>query len=49
MNFGEDFLAPYKGRHSFRRPEFVLNKHSKINRAKQLSSFEAGVDLTRIL
>jgi len=45
MNFGEDFLAPYKGRYYFSRPEF-LNKHSKINQAKQLSSFEAGVDLT---
>ena len=46
MNFGEDFLAPYKGRYYFSRAEFVLNKHSKINQAKQLSSFEARVDLT---
>ena len=46
MNFGEYFLALYKGRYYFSRPEFVLYKHSKINWAKQLSSFEAGVDLT---
>ena len=46
MNFGEYFLAPYKGRHYFSRSEFILNKHSKINWAKQLSLFGVGVDLT---
>lgn len=28
----------------FSRPEFILNKHSKINRTKELSLLGVGVD-----